>query len=689
MKLQTTPNSIATLSNTGAANSFSIKATAKSFRILSDGLYSNKIRAIIRELSCNAYDSHVAAGKIDTPYDVRLPTPLDPVFSIRDYGVGLDHNEVTGLFTTFFESTKTDSNDFVGALGLGSKSPFSYTDNFTVTAIKNGIKGVYSAYINDDSIPSLVLLSSSESDEPNGVEIKFSVGSQSDFNQFMTEARNVYTFFSHRPVISGPSNFTFFDQEYTLRDILPGIHQRKAAYDSSSYAVMGNISYPIVANLPMQDVAAADKINRLLRDCRLELHFDLGELDFQPSREGLSYNKATVNAIVEKLDGLFAACFKQVSDTMASLSYWEQCLYYVENRNNPLLKDAFGQYVTQNKPEWYNVMNSGVIKVPSKDVTDCNVQISVYSRRGNQKNFKLISVAGALEHIVYIQTRTKIVINDTGKQGVSRAKRAFLSERKDTYMVLLSPLDKTKPMDMTKMTGLLKNPHKAAVFNLSELPELPKAEKKATEFYLYALRHSYSRSRRHSVTWERFTPDPTKKVIYVQMTGNSPETKMGNTTDIRRWVDECGIPGVKDTTIIGVNQKSMKHFKATYKNIQTLDDYMTEIVQKLPESFFLNLGKHNLQGLLNSLYNKHVKNKDGLYAKMCKKYDNGDTDSVSYEQLLQVCKAYRPGTNLLQYKEEAAADCRSIRLTYPLLEHCRYAPNLDVIDYINLVDERK
>jgi len=43
--------------------SFQIKATGKAFKILSDGLYSDKPLAVVRELSCNAWDSHVAAGK--------------------------------------------------------------------------------------------------------------------------------------------------------------------------------------------------------------------------------------------------------------------------------------------------------------------------------------------------------------------------------------------------------------------------------------------------------------------------------------------------------------------------------------------------------------------------------------------------------------------------------------------------
>jgi hypothetical protein len=123
MILNNAPQNEAILSNVSQVNSFSIKATAKSFNILSSGLYANKIRAIIRELSCNAVDSHVAAGKADVPFDVYLPTALEPFFRIRDYGTGLDHEQVTNIYTTYFESTKTGSNDFIGALGLGSKSP--------------------------------------------------------------------------------------------------------------------------------------------------------------------------------------------------------------------------------------------------------------------------------------------------------------------------------------------------------------------------------------------------------------------------------------------------------------------------------------------------------------------------------------------------------------------------------------
>mgnify|MGYP001258182542 FL=1 len=102
---------------------FTIKTTAKAFRILSSGLYSDRIKAIIRELSCNAVDAHVMA-KNSEPFLVHLPSNLEPWFSVRDYGIGLSENDVMNLYSTYFESTKTESNDQIGALGLGSKSPF-------------------------------------------------------------------------------------------------------------------------------------------------------------------------------------------------------------------------------------------------------------------------------------------------------------------------------------------------------------------------------------------------------------------------------------------------------------------------------------------------------------------------------------------------------------------------------------
>ena len=198
MKLDVAVNEVV-LSNVGTTGEFRIRNSAKAFAILSSGLYSNKIKAIVRELSCNAVDSHVGAGKADVPFEVHLPTYLEPWFAVRDFGLGLDSDQVVNIYTTYFESTKTDSNAFIGALGLGSKSPFSYTENFTVTAIKNGIKRIYSAFINEVGVPSIAEMSEELTDEGNGVEVKFSVTDRYDYRSFANEAHNVFYWFEHKP----------------------------------------------------------------------------------------------------------------------------------------------------------------------------------------------------------------------------------------------------------------------------------------------------------------------------------------------------------------------------------------------------------------------------------------------------------------------------------------------------------
>jgi hypothetical protein len=279
MLLNNAPVNEAVLSNVGEIGEFRIRNSAKAFNILSSGLYANKIRAIVRELSCNAVDSHVAASKSDTPFDVHLPNQLEPWFAIRDYGTGLSHEQVSNIYTTYFESTKTNSNDFIGALGLGSKSPFSYTDNFTVTAIKDGIKGIYSAFINEAGVPSIAKMMDEATTEPAGVEVKFSVNDRYDFGKFADEARYVYRYFALRPVVSGVSDFQFRDITYKDKDIIPGVHQMDSR---QSVAVMGNIAYPI--EMPNADSNLGEL--RMLLNCGLEMHFAIGELDFQASREG-------------------------------------------------------------------------------------------------------------------------------------------------------------------------------------------------------------------------------------------------------------------------------------------------------------------------------------------------------------------------------------------------------------------
>ena len=266
-------------------SNFNIEATAKAFSILSDGLYSNKIKAVVRELSTNAYDAHVEAGNADVPFEVCLPTQLNHEFHVRDFGNGLSHEDATTLYTTYFRSTKTSSNDAVGCLGLGSKSPFAYTDNFIVESFHAGTHSVYTAYKNEDNEPVFSLLSSEPSDEPSGLKVTINT-KQEDRWDFRTEAEVIFEHFTVRPTMVG-ADAHYHDYEYTFS----GDGWAISEYGGNR-VIMGQISYPI-------DREHFSGVTREILDSGFSIVVlaDIGDMDITPSRESLSYNPKTIEAI--------------------------------------------------------------------------------------------------------------------------------------------------------------------------------------------------------------------------------------------------------------------------------------------------------------------------------------------------------------------------------------------------------
>lgn len=283
---------------------FRVKGTAKAFRILSSGLYRDKIRAIVRELSCNAFDAHVEAGRADRPFDIHLPNILEPVFRIRDYGLGLSHDDLTTIYTTYFESTKTGSNDLIGGLGLGSKAPFSYVDSFTVTSRHKGEKRSYTLFISDDGCPVVAQMGETEvTDEESGLEVIIPVDKASDFAEFAKKAATVLAYFNPAPSVHGVASFKIERPDV----VLEGVGFRVMA-SGGPVAVMGRIGYPISVN-DMRffsfENAGFQKAARDLLSTNIEIDFPIGSLDITAGREELSYDKATVQAIGEAINRVY------------------------------------------------------------------------------------------------------------------------------------------------------------------------------------------------------------------------------------------------------------------------------------------------------------------------------------------------------------------------------------------------
>lgn len=278
-------------------STFSIAMNGKAFRVLSDTLYQNKIGSIVREISCNAYDAHVAAGKADVPFEIHLPDAFEPWFSVKDYGPGLTRNAIKTVFTQYFNSTKENDNDAIGAFGLGAKTPFSYTDQFTVTSVAHGEKVIWTAYIGKSGVPDISVMYAEESTEPTGVEIKMSA-KREDFNTFKNEVQGQLQYFKVKPSIQ---NGAVYFPTYTC--IEETSDYRMYTNGTGISIIQGNVGYPLILQNLSGKISDTNYnfVCQLARK-KIDLLFTIGEIGVTASREGIEYNQTTVKNIEAKLE---------------------------------------------------------------------------------------------------------------------------------------------------------------------------------------------------------------------------------------------------------------------------------------------------------------------------------------------------------------------------------------------------
>jgi len=725
MKLNHVQDNPAVLSNVGEIGEFRIRNSAKAFNILSSGLYANKIRAIIRELSCNAVDSHVADGKGNVPFDVHLPSRLEMWFSIRDYGSGLSHDQVTNIYTTYFESTKTDSNEFIGALGLGSKSPFSYTDNFGVTAIKNGRKGIYSAFINDMGIPSIALMMEEQTDEPNGVEVKFAVTDPYECSKWREEAYIVYRYFNLLPNVSGVSDFKILpsDSYYETMNIIPGVHIYNSNHPSKSVAVMGNIAYPI--QIP-DSVKELGKLRELL-GCGIEMNFEIGELDFQASREGLSYVSQTINSIKNKLEALVVRLADHIAEEADKIdNLWDRAFFLDSKLNSEIWRAAVDEYVKKNPiPTFDNIKNSWnrktLFSFKVEDLeNDFNIVLRCFRTPIGYKTTSVINDASRWTNRhtsiperyweIPVENTYRFVIQDIKRGTIENSRYHFRQDsnknRVSHCVFVLLQKDPNKPMKTKEFFDAIHNPPERNKFLASALEKKPKKDVKlGKNVKTLRLDKKYWRRGRAPlrVTWNDAgnieNMDKSKTYYYLPLSGYQVMSKYGfsNAHALYPMFMRCGIPALDDITIYGVRKGDIDFIKRQ-NNWVNIEDYLSNLLVSVDERTINHL-KYEIAENENWLSYKDyktrlIKNKKSPYLLHVKQTEKGSRTARNYfdlDKAKNLCDIYvKDNINSYYSKlKNFVDDCATINKRYPLLKNISGADNIEVAEYINLIDSVK
>jgi hypothetical protein len=290
----------------------------KTFRMQIDSIYSDKPGAPVRELAANAFDSHVRAGE-DKPFYVHVPTPLNPEFFVRDYGVGMTDELMETVYIVIGASDKELTNEEVGTWGLGSKSPFAYADQYTITCYDGEIARQYGYGIAEDGVPTLYTMAQEPNDQPRGVRVGFAVESQ-DFHLFETAVQNIGVAhnggFETNIKLKGPGELVFEGadwQAYKNSGLKP---------DRSWWARQGCILYPIERSkitLPASDYR--DGLTFII-DC------PIGTVMVTPSREAIQYDEEVVSylneRVVQLVDEVRDVIWEQVKDIKSVTEFFKQ-----------------------------------------------------------------------------------------------------------------------------------------------------------------------------------------------------------------------------------------------------------------------------------------------------------------------------------------------------------------------------
>ncbi len=130
-------------------------------------LYADRRLAVVREYVSNAVDATRAAGSTE-PVAVTTPTLVEPNLVVTDRGTGMSVAEVEATFLAFAASSKRDSDEMIGGLGVGAKSAWALAESFLVDTVKGGRRTTVRAARN---LEHQVLLAGEPSELPDGTTI--------------------------------------------------------------------------------------------------------------------------------------------------------------------------------------------------------------------------------------------------------------------------------------------------------------------------------------------------------------------------------------------------------------------------------------------------------------------------------------------------------------------------------------
>lgn len=301
------------LTKTGAVDSSSDTAEKMVSRVNERGaerimsmvvnMYSNPNVAVAREYIANAVDATIVAGT-GVPVEVSTPTRLNPNFVVADRGTGMSKDELEEAFLAFAASTKTDSNDVVGGLGVGAKSAWTICDAFLVNTVKDGKRNIVRA---SRDLEHEVLVSDAPTEDPNGTTITVPVNmDDADWVHIISRVAVVHP--QGAVSVDGHAAQSIHDKSKWIGPIYPN----SLPNEESIVVVSGGTLFGVPGELRR---FFTDLTN--IYDAVITL--PVGSFEHTPSREHLIPSEITKNALRKAVDE-FKSAHSKLSKRIAAVA---------------------------------------------------------------------------------------------------------------------------------------------------------------------------------------------------------------------------------------------------------------------------------------------------------------------------------------------------------------------------------
>ena len=378
---------------------FSIKDQGMIFDILRNKMYSNPILAICREISCNARDAHREVGTPEVPVEIHLPNTLEPFYKIKDFGPGISTDRMSNIFIQYTASTKREDNLQTGGFGLGAKTPFSYSDTFTIITNVDGTQYNYACFIDETKVGKLVLFSSSPTKEPNGTEIIIPV-KLADIKNFTQWTEQATRHWDVKPIIKGGS-ISYPEISKVIDGDKWSIATVANSWHREIKLIIDGIEYPLELSA-LRTYANSNMIDSARGS--IYLYFDVGELSLSASREQVYLDKKTQFKIKSKLDKMEAEIKTRVINKIQSFdNLWLANVYYRKELNN-----AFNRISFLGKLSWHGLLLSDYSSLDVKCPVYCFTK-GKHGKYGTDPN-KISKHTG--NHSIIFDENFELFIND-------------------------------------------------------------------------------------------------------------------------------------------------------------------------------------------------------------------------------------------------------------------------------------